>query len=715
MSGSTSNDFIPPGLFEAQPNNVPVTGEKRQQHMLPLTDPSATSSLSSTTPTNGNPSAARSELDSGAPVVPLAAPLTSAVKPSTFLGGGTLQAGETTTLNHLAGDQPIEGGAHLGPGNLPRTPLLSSGTQGTLAAGETTTTLNQLAGAQPIEFPNTVLGSGTNNHPRTPSFPGAYPGTESPLHYPPVSSIPSMAMNTLQSVNETILNVGEKVGEYVPESVSSYFPHSRKASSDPSYQPEDSASPPTGTLVPDWPREAAKLDQAPTPANVPNLHPGAQAALDDAEYVQDKAIADAYANDITSSNNHSAAASNVDKGQPASFNHEGPHPAPTKLPSFLAGQPLDTNIDLGFLDNSVESQDKPLARALDHKDTTPTRVAEPEWKKTAVFPPGDTRPSQSKGDSGAPRTSSLSSAGISSTTATPGHEVPAANISRIQTHPPAGLSSNKTADVAATSSIPPLTKPRQSTTHTNEVARDTQIDSDQARGPSLDEAAAKPLPNTPGANTHHSPAGVLNGGGAEVRNVAKKEGIEIVPAVPGEHGHMGYAREVKKGDVDPLVRRGDVWDMKLKQDVKKDGDEKDGDHDGSRKLTKPKPKPADSFEMAKEHHGSTTTKGDHAHPSTTTNAPSAVANTAGSSHPQTTPSKLTKNVHAERGTTTHPDIPHYGGDRHLDPNSHVEPPSPKKPGLMDKIKGEMKIVSGKLGGKEEKVEEGRRLMGKLQN
>lgn len=221
MSGSTSNDFIPPGLFEAQPNNVPVPGEKRQQHMLPLTDPNAASSLSSTAPTNDNPFSARSELDSGAPVVPLAAPLTSAVKPGTFVGGGTLQAGETTTLNHLAGDQPIEGGAHLGPGNLPRTPLLSSGTQGTLAAGETTT-LNQLAGAQPIEQ-NSVPGLGTNNHPRTPSFPGAYPGTESPLHYPPVSSIPSMAMNTLQSVNETILNVGEKVGEYVPESVSSYF------------------------------------------------------------------------------------------------------------------------------------------------------------------------------------------------------------------------------------------------------------------------------------------------------------------------------------------------------------------------------------------------------------------------------------------------------------------------------------------------------------
>jgi len=31
---------------------------------------------------------------------------------------------------------------------------------------------------------------------------------------------------------------------------------------------------------------------------------------------------------------------------------------------------------------------------------------------------------------------------------------------------------------------------------------------------------------------------------------------------------------------------------------------------------------------------------------------------------------------------------------------------------MDKLKGEVKVISGKLGGNEEKVEEGRRMMGK---
>jgi len=36
----------------------------------------------------------------------------------------------------------------------------------------------------------------------------------------------------------------------------------------------------------------------------------------------------------------------------------------------------------------------------------------------------------------------------------------------------------------------------------------------------------------------------------------------------------------------------------------------------------------------------------------------------------------------------------------------------KKPGFMDKLKGEAKILSGKLGGKEEKVEEGKKLLGR---
>ncbi|KAF9257994.1 hypothetical protein L218DRAFT_935171 [Marasmius fiardii PR-910] len=39
--------------------------------------------------------------------------------------------------------------------------------------------------------------------------------------------------------------------------------------------------------------------------------------------------------------------------------------------------------------------------------------------------------------------------------------------------------------------------------------------------------------------------------------------------------------------------------------------------------------------------------------------------------------------------------------------------TPRKPKLMDKLKGEVKVITGKLGGKEDKVEEGRRLMGKV--
>lgn len=46
-------------------------------------------------------------------------------------------------------------------------------------------------------------------------------------------------------------------------------------------------------------------------------------------------------------------------------------------------------------------------------------------------------------------------------------------------------------------------------------------------------------------------------------------------------------------------------------------------------------------------------------------------------------------------------------------NSHVEHETVrKKPGFMDKLKGEMKVISGKLSHKESKVEEGRRMMGR---
>ena len=37
----------------------------------------------------------------------------------------------------------------------------------------------------------------------------------------------------------------------------------------------------------------------------------------------------------------------------------------------------------------------------------------------------------------------------------------------------------------------------------------------------------------------------------------------------------------------------------------------------------------------------------------------------------------------------------------------------KKPKFMDKVKGEVKVLSGKLGNNESKIEEGRRMMGKV--
>ncbi|KAJ3774152.1 hypothetical protein FB446DRAFT_844215 [Lentinula raphanica] len=49
-------------------------------------------------------------------------------------------------------------------------------------------------------------------------------------------------------------------------------------------------------------------------------------------------------------------------------------------------------------------------------------------------------------------------------------------------------------------------------------------------------------------------------------------------------------------------------------------------------------------------------------------------------------------------------------DKSVSSGSTTSTPSRKKTNLLTKIKGEAKIISGKLGGKEEKVEEGRRLI-----
>ncbi|KAL0952994.1 hypothetical protein HGRIS_007202 [Hohenbuehelia grisea] len=71
-----------------------------------------------------------------------------------------------------------------------------------------------------------------------------------------------------------------------------------------------------------------------------------------------------------------------------------------------------------------------------------------------------------------------------------------------------------------------------------------------------------------------------------------------------------------------------------------------------------------------------------------------------------------------RGFSNTADIGHsssaVGGHKRDESSSSMSTGgTPKKPGFMDKLKGEAKVISGKLGKNEEKVEEGRRMMGKV--
>lgn len=121
------------------------------------------------------------------------------------------------------------------------------------------------------------------------------------------------------------------------------------------------------------------------------------------------------------------------------------------------------------------------------------------------------------------------------------------------------------------------------------------------------------------------------------------------------------------------------------------------------------------------------------HPTTTTSGSHGGPNTDGRTHP------LTKAEEKVFGGHTHHEIGGASDDSKVDTTSRSSPAVPpkdhqntptaathtteepktqdvqRKPTLMDKVKGEAKVITGKLSHNEEKVDDGKRLMGKAIN
>jgi len=189
MSGSASNTFNthPPFEFESQPgpgispNKEPKTGAQPTLDFLPLAPETEAAWSIDTSSLLGHNS-----LDENGGMQ-LAPPVTGASNFGTLNQTGPRSGtifrlgGESTTLNQLAGQQPIESTVKHqvsgpGPGNLPRTPLIPSNLSDTVLIPGT------LSDTPPSLIPG--------NLPRTPIVPGAYPNKESPLEYPPLFCYP---------------------------------------------------------------------------------------------------------------------------------------------------------------------------------------------------------------------------------------------------------------------------------------------------------------------------------------------------------------------------------------------------------------------------------------------------------------------------------------------------------------------------------------------
>jgi hypothetical protein len=123
---------------------------------------------------------------------------------------------------------------------------------------------------------------------------------------------------------------------------------------------------------------------------------------------------------------------------------------------------------------------------------------------------------------------------------------------------------------------------------------------------------------------------------------------------------------------------------------------------------KPTPPPKD-IRMDAHHQDSTTATLGHGSPlaatNTTSNIPThADASAAAEDH--------ATGAHALSGSRTRsPDASSHAKSESTSSSSSTG----KKPSLLSKMKGEMKVLSGKIGHNEEKIEEGRRMMGKPLN
>ncbi|PPQ72435.1 hypothetical protein CVT24_003130 [Panaeolus cyanescens] len=267
-------------------------------------------------------------------------------------------------------------------------------------------------------------------------------------------------------------------------------------------------------------------------------------------------------------------------------------------------------------------------------------------------------------------------------------------------------------NVAATTTIPPLTKPTNANTQTVSIAHATDI-------PPLDKPSSSiVVPAEVADATNIAPLTRLGDEHAPTTAIAPKKSTAVtaarvdlesrpsevartteIPPLNKQDEHIVENTEVAGATAIPPLEKDATSASHASQSQSKTADAAHHVQSAAQRVEN-----AAAHALPTRSHA----KGDQtAHPKATTGDNlHAPATTTYTNNARGIP-------HTTTVTHTKDDPVHKVFERHGTKGDADE--DGQKPSMKDKVKGEMKVIAGKIERKEEKVEEGKRMMGKTQN
>ncbi|KAF9039837.1 hypothetical protein BJ165DRAFT_1530852 [Panaeolus papilionaceus] len=489
-------------------------------------------------------------------------------------------------------------------------------------------------------------------------FPGDYPAVETPLNYPPASAVSGIAQSAYQTATGALQTVGETVKPYLPEAVASYLPGSTS------------------------PNQQTLQSQQSTQVRAP----------------QDSSLT----SDVTSSLHGDNSVKNWPSQKPTSSSPSAPFLAPSSNP---------------VLEDAAHATDKSVSAV-----------------KSTTAPAANTL-SAKAGDAVTYVQQTAASVGNTIAGMAPesiGQYLPNRDTNTIPTGP--GHQQVPSTNIAATTTIPPLTKPSNANTHTAQIAGSTDI------SPLNKPSSSIVQPTEVAGATHINPLSKPSDsqGCHGSTAIAPKKSTAVAPArvdLESQLSQVALTTQLPPLDKQgPVVENTEVAGATSIAPLEKGAnDTTTSSSTASRATQAVQSKTAEATQHVQSVAKKVESEAAQALPSRSTHDDDAVHKPLRSRSPakgdRTAHPKAATgdNLHAPATTTVTKSgrgLPHSTTITHTkdDPAHKVLArhgagidDDDEKPSMKDKVKGEMKVIAGKIGRNEEKVEEGKKLMGKAVN